>query len=712
MAVSKVILNGTTLIDVTNDTVASSNLLSGKTATGADGEKVSGGITAKTSSDLTASGATVTVLAGYYASNASKSVATATHANPTASINSTTGVVTASHTQTAGYVSAGTTTGTLELSTQAAKTVTPTESEQTAVAAGKYTTGAVKVGAISKTYVGSDITQRSGTDLSASGATVTVPAGYYASQATKSVSSMTLPTSTASSATSGFTSKATVSRSTADQYINIPTGYNASGAYYKVNAVPNGSVTAPSSISGTSATVSTGTNTLTLTKSVSVTPNVTTAGYISGGTAGNASVSLTASVTTQAAKTVTPTESEQTAVAANTYTTGAVKVGAISKTYVGSGVTQRNNDSLIASGLTVTAPAGYYASAATKTVTPSLQSKTATLSTTDATITADSGYDGLSSVTVPAMRLTDKTVTLSDTTQVVTPEVETFSQKVEATDKSQSFEKNIYNFNNGKYRIIGTVRTRPDNTYYHFDAVIDYQGKTTSYYNSKESNECSLRFLKSGSLTVLGVYAPQYNQSDEELVFDVDLSIYSVESYDGLSSVTVPAMRLQAKAAQPSTTDVVVTPDGASSTVVGTVTRTGYPSSPISQHQISVDLSSFNVGDICKVEGLLMMDYDEGGGSGYPEYYFDISDTFTWTGSTYSTKIPERTNTRVNIDMAVTSTYISFIYFDGAYDDVGMYHYYYETGSDAIRISKVTPAYDGLSSVTVNAIPAAAGVSF
>lgn len=42
MAVSKVILNGTTLIDVTQDTVASNNLLLGFTATGADGESVSG----------------------------------------------------------------------------------------------------------------------------------------------------------------------------------------------------------------------------------------------------------------------------------------------------------------------------------------------------------------------------------------------------------------------------------------------------------------------------------------------------------------------------------------------------------------------------------------------------------------------------------------------------------------------------------------------
>lgn len=113
---------------------------------------VGSGVSRKTSSDLTASGATVTVPAGYYASQSSKSVATVTHANPTASINSS-GLVTASHTQGAGYISAGTTTGTLQLTTQAAKTVTPTKSSQQAVASGVYTTGAVTVAAIPSEYI-------------------------------------------------------------------------------------------------------------------------------------------------------------------------------------------------------------------------------------------------------------------------------------------------------------------------------------------------------------------------------------------------------------------------------------------------------------------------------------------------------------------------------------------------------------------------------
>lgn len=44
MAISKIILNGVTQMDVTQDTVASSNLLSGYTATKNDRTKVSGAL--------------------------------------------------------------------------------------------------------------------------------------------------------------------------------------------------------------------------------------------------------------------------------------------------------------------------------------------------------------------------------------------------------------------------------------------------------------------------------------------------------------------------------------------------------------------------------------------------------------------------------------------------------------------------------------------
>ena len=79
-------------------------------------------------------------------------------------------------------------TGHTDLSTEAGKTVTPTESEQTAVASQKFTTGDIKVGAIPSDYVGSGVPQKSSADLTASGKTVTAPAGYYAEAASKDVS--------------------------------------------------------------------------------------------------------------------------------------------------------------------------------------------------------------------------------------------------------------------------------------------------------------------------------------------------------------------------------------------------------------------------------------------------------------------------------------------------------------------------------------------
>lgn len=65
-------------------------------------------------------------------------------ATPTISV-STDGLITASATQEAGRVAAGTKTATRQLSTVSGKTVTPGTSEQTAVAASRYTTAAIKV---------------------------------------------------------------------------------------------------------------------------------------------------------------------------------------------------------------------------------------------------------------------------------------------------------------------------------------------------------------------------------------------------------------------------------------------------------------------------------------------------------------------------------------------------------------------------------------
>ena len=80
-------------------------------------------------------------------------MAEVTQATPSITVSSE-GLITASATQSAGKVAAGTESATKQLTTQAAKTVTPTTSEQVAVAAGVYTTGAVKVAAVTYTMFG------------------------------------------------------------------------------------------------------------------------------------------------------------------------------------------------------------------------------------------------------------------------------------------------------------------------------------------------------------------------------------------------------------------------------------------------------------------------------------------------------------------------------------------------------------------------------
>jgi hypothetical protein len=76
---------------------------------------------------------------------------TATQATPSITV-STSGLITASSTQEEGYVTGDTKSATKQLTTQAAKTITPSTSSQTAVAKNVYTTGAVTVAAIPSNY--------------------------------------------------------------------------------------------------------------------------------------------------------------------------------------------------------------------------------------------------------------------------------------------------------------------------------------------------------------------------------------------------------------------------------------------------------------------------------------------------------------------------------------------------------------------------------
>ena len=272
------------------------------------------------------------------------------------------------------------------------KSATPSESAQTIkpdTNSGYNGLSQVTVGAISKTYVGSGVAKKSSSDLTASGKTVTVPAGYYASNATKDVSSgsaktpdttITANPSLSTTYTSGSGYKMSVSK-TQSVTPTVSAGYVSSGTagtitvsgsayvpqsstgsatsstsataartigygqqttigagYYPSDRIIRNSVSAGSATTPTTSITATNTVTIdangkitaTASGSKSITPTVS-AGYVSSGTSGTVSVSGTGTkqLTVQAAKTVTPTTSEQQAVASGVYTTGAVKVAAV-----------------------------------------------------------------------------------------------------------------------------------------------------------------------------------------------------------------------------------------------------------------------------------------------------------------------------------------------------------------------------------------------
>lgn len=113
-------------------------------------------------------------------------------------------------------------------------------------------------------------------------------------------------------------------------------------------------------------------------------------------------------ITRQAGSTITPSETAQTVSTSGKYMTGDIAVNAISSTYVGSGIDRRTSSNLTASGATVTAPAGYYASAASKAVASGSASTPATTVTANPSISVSSA--GLITATASATKSVTPTV--------------------------------------------------------------------------------------------------------------------------------------------------------------------------------------------------------------------------------------------------------------------------------------------------------------
>lgn len=355
------------------------------------GVKHTGSILTRTDSNLSVSGNTVTAAAGYYAETASKSVPTVTLADPTISVNAN-GLITAAVSQSAGYVETSQSSNTKQLSTQAAKTITPGDSAQTAVQAGLFTTGNVIVAAVNADE----------TTITANG-TYTPESGEYFNSVVVNV-----PTG---GGTVSLQDKTNISPLTTSQTIRADAGYDGLSSV-QINAMPTGTAGTPTASKGTVSN-----------HAISITPSVTnTTGYITGGTKTGTAVSVSASELVSGTKSITangtgidvtnyssvdvsvpsdapalqsksidPTESVQTVTADSGYGgLSSVEVGAISSTYIGSDITQRSSTDMTASGATVTAPAGYYPASASKSVASGTVTAPSSISGASATVSTGS----------------------------------------------------------------------------------------------------------------------------------------------------------------------------------------------------------------------------------------------------------------------------------------------------------------------------------
>ncbi len=216
--------------------------------------------------------------------------------------------------------------------TYQSKVVSPTESQQVVSPDSGYDAlSSVTVNAISSKYIGTGVVTKAAESYGLSGSTRTIPSGTYL------IGNQTILPFRYSGISDQTIKYGTVVKvgdsEDDDRMISITGGFTGA------NHVSTGQTAAKSSqiLEGYSA-------------------------WVNGD-------EVKGNITTKAAATINPTESEQIAVESGKFTTGIVKVGAIPSTYVGSGIVARTSANLLANGSIVTAPSGYYAVTAAKAVT-------------------------------------------------------------------------------------------------------------------------------------------------------------------------------------------------------------------------------------------------------------------------------------------------------------------------------------------------------
>ena len=331
----------------TSDATLSSNdqLLEGITAYSKD-TKYTGTIPTRSANNVSASGATVKVPAGYYPTAVEQSVVSGTLPAPSIAVSSA-GLITATDTlETSGYITADSKTSTKQLATQGAKTITPSTSAQTAIASGTYATGDITVAAVP-------------TETKTVGAngTYTPSVGKFFSSVVVDIAGDT-PT---------YQTKV-VDPSTSQQVVQADDGYDALSKV-TINAIElQSKEVAPSVVAQT------------------LTPD--------DGYDGLSKVVVKAASLGSA--TITPKTTQQTA----TPTNGAIGLSSVTVEAI-----QTETKDITSNG-TYTPASGKYFSSVSVAVPGSnftTQDKTVAPTTSEQVVKPDSGYNGLSSVTVGAI---------------------------------------------------------------------------------------------------------------------------------------------------------------------------------------------------------------------------------------------------------------------------------------------------------------------